>query len=241
MLLRLRQLTAHPFLVQETIEDLFEAEDVEKIWRLTEPEVSADENPGKDMLRMMRKMLDERDNPSEPSLDNPPDTNTQSEESSLSLPLIFKFRKFLRELSSGSKWSDLKNRSLCHKCRDIPDDPWVTDCLHVYCHECLNALAYEAAQNEETEAACLECGYIFKESRPCTGVAELDMNDDPHSRAPRSAPRPRRDPDGDTKWINLDGKLLPSAKTAAVQAQIQKWLEAEPDKKVIIFSQFRTL
>lgn len=249
MLLRLRQLTAHIFLVQETIEDLFEVEDVEKIWQLTDSEVSADENVGKDMLRTMRKMLDERDKPSEPPsnsageppLDNPPDISTQSEESSPSLPLIFKFRKFLRELSSGSKWSELKNRSLCHKCRDVPDDPWVTDCLHVYCHECLNALAYEAAQNDETKATCLECGYVFNESRPCTGVAELDMNDDCHSHAPKSALRPRRDPDGDIKWTTLGGKLLPSSKTAAVQAQIQKWLEAEPDKKIIIFSQFHTL
>lgn len=70
MLLRLRQLTAHTFLVQETIEDLFEVEDVEKIWQLTESEVSTGENPGRDMLRTMRKMLDERDKPSESLLDN---------------------------------------------------------------------------------------------------------------------------------------------------------------------------
>ncbi len=245
MLLRLRQLTAHPFMLQQTIEDLFELEDVDKLWTLTAPEVSADENPARNMLITMKKMIAEKDKPTEPaqsqtesigpaSADDPIDNSSTNESRSL----IFKFRRFLRDLAESSKWDDLKNRSLCHKCRDPPDEPWVTSCLHVYCRECLNALAYEAAKRDEEQTACLDCGSIYTESRPCDGLKELQMDVEGSG---RTSPRTRKDPEQDLKWINFNGSILPSSKTAAVQAQIELWLTEEPDKKIIVFTQFHML
>ncbi len=243
MLLRLRQLTAHPFMLQQTIEDLFELEDVDKLWTLTAPEVSADENPARNMLITMKKMIAEKDKPAEPAqsqtestgpapADDPIDDSSTNESRSL----VFKFRRFLRDLAESSKWDDLKNRSLCHKCRDPPDEPWVTSCLHVYCRECLNALAYEAAKRDEEQTACLDCGSIYIESRPCDGLKELQMDAEG-----RTSPRTRKDPEQDLKWINFNGSILPSSKTAAVQAQIELWLTEEPDKKIIVFTQFHML
>ena len=249
MLLRLRQLTAHPFMLQETIEDLFELEDVEKLWTLTASEVTAEDNEPRNMLLTMKKMIAEKDNPVEPIQTEPAPVEDALDDSSTgdSVPLIFKFRRFLRGLAESSKWNDLKNRSLCHKCRDPPDDPWVTSCLHVYCKECLNALAYEAAKCNEEETACLECGNIYTESGPCNGLRELQLDADSNS-GPTSpengtltAPRTRRDPEEDLKWINFQGSILPSSKTAAVQAQIEMWLKDEPNKKIIVFSQFHML
>lgn len=115
MLLRLRQLTAHPFLIQETIEDLFEAEDVEKIWQVTASELTADDSPAKDMLKAMREMISGKVNPAEPA----PTTEAipqddQPEDSQSDQPvLIFEFRRFLRALASSSKWLELKDRSVC--------------------------------------------------------------------------------------------------------------------------------
>jgi hypothetical protein len=245
MLLRLRQLTAHPFMLQQTIEDLFELEDVDKLWTLTAPEVSADENSARNMLITMKKMIAEKDKPAElaqsqtefigpASADDPIDDSSTNESRSL----IFKFRRFLRDLAESSKWDDLKNRSLCHKCRDPPDEPWVTSCLHVYCRECLNALAYEAAKRDEEQTACLDCGSIYTESRPCDGLKELQMDAEGSG---RTSPRTRKDPEQDLKWINFNGSILPSSKTAAVQAQIELWLTEEPDKKIIVFTQFHML
>lgn len=245
MLLRLRQLTAHPFMLQQTIEDLFEIEDVEKLWNTTAPEVTADDNPARNMLLTMKKMIAEKDKPVGPTEPiNPASVEDPVEEASDSVTLVFKFRRYLRELAGGSKWEDLKNRSLCHKCRDPPDDPWVTSCLHVYCKECLNALAYEAAKRNEEETACLECGSIYTESSPCYGLKELQMDaESSGGTTPENAstPRTRRNPEHDLKWINMTGAVLPSTKTAAVQAQIDTWLKDEPEKKIIVFSQFHIL
>ena len=248
MLLRLRQLTAHPFMLQKTIEDLFELEDIEKLWGLTSPEVTADENPARNMLLTMKNMIAEKDKPVEIAqtgctdstpVDSPADDLPPGEFGTL----IFKFRRFLRDLAQSRKWEDLKNRSLCHKCRDPPDEPWVTSCLHVYCKECLNALAYEAAKEDREEAFCLECGIIYNESRPCNGLKELQMDAEGNGMASPEASqtRVRKDPEHDLKWINFNGAILPSTKTAAVQAQIELWLQEEPDKKIIVFSQFRML
>ena len=253
MLLRLRQLTAHPFMLQKTIEDLFELEDIEKLWEVTAPEVTADDNPARDMLITMKKMMAEKDKPAEAVQATEPvqttepvsvEDSVEDRSSGESAPLVFKFRRFLRDLAQSSKWDDLKNRSLCHKCRDPPDEPWVTSCLHVYCKECLNALAYEATKRGEEETTCLDCGTIYTESRACDGLKELQMDAEASGRtSPESSQttRTRRDPEQDLKWINFNGATLPSTKTAAVQAQIEMWLEIEPDKKVIVFSQFYML
>lgn len=115
MLLRLRQLTAHPFLVQETIEDLFETEDVENIWQTTVSEVTAEDSPAKDMLKAMRQMIAEKDKPAEPAQTTeaiPQDDQPQESQSNQPV-LIFEFRKFLRALASSSKWVELKDRSVC--------------------------------------------------------------------------------------------------------------------------------
>lgn len=244
MLLRLRQLTAHPFMLQETIENLFEMEDVEKLWEKTASEVTADDTPAKDMVATMRKMIAAKGEP-EPGAAPPPSSKVIPAENTAeeveNTPLVFKFRRYLRSLAKNSKWTDLKDRSLCHKCRDVPDEPYVTDCFHLYCKECLNAMALAATEKGEYETACLECGIIFKESRPCVGLVELDQGDDLTAASPGASPRTRRDPDQDIKWINMGGRILPSSKTAAVQAQVEIWLRDEPEKKIIIFSQFHML
>ena len=241
MLLRLRQLTAHPFMLQETIESLFQIEDVEKIYKKTMGEVDAEDNKAKNMLATMRKMIAEKKNPTEaePTNEHTPADNPAEEEADQSAPLVFKFRKYLRSLADSSKWSDLKERSLCHKCQCPADDPWVTDCEHIYCKECLNVLAYEAAAKDQNEVACLVCGHFYAECSPCGGIAELEMSDGLTSISQSRGKR--KDPDEDVKWINLGGRILPSSKTAAVQAQLEKWFKDDPEKKIIIFSQFHMM
>lgn len=100
-------------------------------------------------------------------------------------------------------------------------------------------MAHAAAENEEDSVSCVECGHVYTECRPCSGLAELEMNDGliPTSQRPRR----RRNPDEGLRWINVGGKVLRSSKIAAAQAQIEKWLKDEPEKKIIIFSQFQAL
>ena len=262
-------------MLQETMEDLLMLEDLEKLMELTKHEVENEDHPSKNMLTTMRKLIQEKKHPSEHGAtseiysNNPqnkessPGTSKQnvarpvageeevvdSNEAPTEVPLVFKFRKFLRDLRNSTKWEDLTQRSLCHRCRLPPDEPWVTSCLHLYCLECLNTMTAEAAQADEQGASCVECGNYYAESHPCDGIKELDANTSASSRESSQESntrsnrqrRPRADRDADLKWIDFTGKVLPSAKTAAVQAQIEQWLKDDPDHKIIVFSQFHML
>ncbi|KAL8754250.1 MAG: hypothetical protein Q9199_004477 [Rusavskia elegans] len=258
MLLRLRQMTGHPFMLQDIIEKMFQVEDIEKLLAL---EVSIDiapDDPSRNMLNIMKTMIRAKTSPGSASPGIVSDT-TPSESSSAIIeddfnsqadaaePLIFRFKQYLQGLVQGQNWTEMKARSLCHKCGDVPEVPHVTDCFHLYCFECLRALEQEAAIEGEEHAACYECGKRFQEARSCTGIAELEM--EPPIRAGAAGSKifgsnltPNRNSEKETmRWINFGGEVLPSTKTAAVVAQIEDWQRVEPDKKIIVFSQFHTL
>ena len=247
MLLRLRQLTAHPFMLQSTIEDILEGEDIEKLMILTIPEGNEEQE---DLLAAMKKMIKEKTNPfiHDVASDTTPSEDQIIDDEEIPTgtdPLIFKFRKYLRSLARSDKWEDIKKRTICRRCEDCPEEPYVTNCFHIYCHDCLVAMQTEAAQENENGAKCLECDQRWRECRPCTGIQELEL--DPANPLPPPVPGPgdrcssRKAKDEDMKWINYGGRVLPSSKTAAVQAQIEEWFRTAPDEKVIVFSQFYTM
>lgn len=253
MLLRLRQMTGHPFMLQDIIEKLFELEDIEKLLALEVSYDTAPDDPSRNMLNIMKTMI--RVKTGRASLDvsdtAPSDTSSIidddfSSQADTAEPLIFRFKQYLQNLVQGQKWSEMKERSLCHKCSDVPDVPHVTDCYHLYCFECLRSLQQEAALEGEEHATC-ECGHRFEEARRCTGIAELEMAPPISSRVAGTAIcgarlGPKRDTEKETmSWINSGLEVLPSTKTAAVVAQIEEWQRAEPDKKIIVFSQFHIL
>lgn len=245
MLLRLRQLTAHPFMIRGIIEKNFDLEAVQKMADLCSTEVNADQKPARDMLSTMEKMIRAHKDPVEIAQDTNIellDPNSQEgEDANESSPLVSKFRDSLRELANSSKWAELTDRSLCHRCKDQPDDPWVTDCAHLYCRECLGFLAFEASEKGESQSTCLECSHTFIETHPCKGIEEFGLRKDSTTATATASKQKQRNLDDDIKWINLEGKLLPSSKISAVQAQIERWLEEDPEKKIIIFSQFYTV
>jgi SNF2 family DNA or RNA helicase len=39
-------------------------------------------------------------------------------------------------------------------------------------------------------------------------------------------------------WLTMHGEVLPSTKTIAAKSQILNWIEADPDVKIIVYSQF---
>ncbi len=133
---------------------------------------------------------------------------------------------------------DLKNKSLCHKCRDSSDKFWVISCLHVYCRECLNALVYEVIKRDEEQTACLDCDSIYIESRSCDELKELQMN---VKNSERTFSCTRKDFEQDLKWINFNDSILSSLKTTTMQMQIELWLMKKSNKKIIIFTQFYML
>lgn len=248
MVLRLRMLTGHLFLIQDTIEDLLETEDVEKLMRMTSVEVN-DTTPRGTMLKQLRLVLSK--SKPRPSA-SPEDVESEStgaskidtEEVSLGggFGHSFHFRKYLRALRDSSKWEELQKRSLCHKCGAPPEEPWVTSCMHVYCKECLNNMSYEAAKRNEDNVACRACLTVFTGSSECSGLEELGSAEKSTPSPADETPRKRRqrlnNPEKSLRWIEMSGSLLPSAKTLAIKAQILNWIAESPKEKIIIFSQF---
>jgi hypothetical protein len=105
----------------------------------------------------------------------------------------------------------------------------------------MQALADEAVIDNEQESTCITCAEVFTESCPCDGLKELEVEEPLLGSGDRSAKRGKKDQNADIKWIDVGGKLLPSSKTAAVEAQLEQWLTEEPEKKIIVFSQFLML
>jgi hypothetical protein len=243
MLLRLRQLTAHPFLLQECMGDLFELQDVNNLWETTASETATTVGPSdRNMVTSLRRLIREADQ--DESSIPPPADDDASENSE---PIVFKFRMFLRELAESSKWEELALRSLCNKCRDAPVDPYVTDCLHLYCGECVKTMALEAAQNGEDSKSCLECGHVYSAVRPCIGLQQLNYNGKSAREKIQSArvsntDRPRQSQQN-KKWIDMcqGGNILPSTKIAAMVVQIEDWLRLDPKAKIIVFTQWQVM
>lgn len=153
--------------------------------------------------------------------------------------LAVEFGSFLQTLRAGSKWAELKARTQCHSCGDPPESAMVTSCFHVYCEECLQGMAIRASAKDQDETPCLKCGINFKSAESCAGLKELEWND--NWLLNEMAGRRNRPKKVNMEWVFHENKLVMSAKTIAVQTQVDKWLEEEPDKKIIIFSQFHMI
>ena len=264
MMTKLRMMTGHVLLVQDTLKQEMVAADVEALWRLTAKEVETSDTPNTNTLIQLRTMLNNKSRQrkkqtigSAEITDETPAPEMHPEEAGGSYGLSFKFRKFLRSLKESRVWPELHARSICHKCREQPDDPWVTSCYHVYCKECLTAMSYESANRGEPKVSCLECGNFYNEATPCEGLRELGFNSpatltkvkenrERKSSKTTKGKKGRRNvqdsddesDEEDVDWIELSGALLPSAKTTATKACILNWLREDPETKIIIYSQF---
>lgn len=246
MLLRLRQLTAHPFLIQDVIQDLFTIEDIEKLWTVSAPESGETRKRGKEIYSTMKRMIEDKGQileDDQEASDKPSTSEIGSSEVQNESTLVLRFRKYLRNLNKSKQWTDLKERSLCHMCDMPPDEPYVTDCFHLYCKECLSHMAYEASKREETSTMCLVCNKEFSESQPCNGIEEIEMeNTSPlGSSLAQNRPRRRKHQKDAVRWLDIEGDVLQSSKTMAVQIQLESWLNEEPGEKIIVFSQFYLL
>ena len=236
-------------MIQNTIEELLEKEDVEKLMRLTRRGPSENTLDDKILVQLRKLLTTSMD---ESNADVGPDTSSVNDEVDTGKEfgkIAVNFKKYLRNLRKGAKWAELEQRSLCPHCRQPAEIPHVTSCNHVYCLECLHTLQYEAAKNNQDGAMCLECGEIFNDVSPCEGIEELEDQDTPRSHDSPSTETNRKSQkqkkkksgkkeDDPMRWIDLGDHLLPSAKTIAIKAQILNWIHEAPNQKIIIFTQF---
>ncbi|KAK7618626.1 DNA repair protein-like protein rad5 [Phyllosticta citricarpa] len=268
MLLRLRQMTSNLILVETVMRDLLEREDLEKLARLTQADAHADEQR-QSQLVALRRMLSQNsvENQDDPSSSSSQGASTQRHD----LPerddlvetgnmhgLTYNFKKYLATLRQGKAWEELQARTLCAECRQPPEDPVVTSCYHIFCQPCLETLQHHAALQGVQHARCSACQTEYSRADLCGAYDlvsvvqaeefESDTEAGPSSRhwkkkqkGQKKAQETKSDEEVVESWINMNGSVLPSAKTIAIKAQIMNWLEADPNCKIIIYTQFITM
>lgn len=231
MFLRLRQMTAHIFLIQDILQEMFSMDSVD---RLEAAAITGEGNkPARDIIAALRRMVAAKGQ----TMESTPDRQSADREAEAPSELVVKFGQRLRGLKENSKLEELRNEQLCQSCQSVPEEPWVTSCLHVYCKECLEFLAYAASKKGQDSTPCIKCGTHFTTSKPCSGLKELVIDDF----SDLSADIRGRKPKGgkvNMHWVAYDDELVLSAKTIGVENQIKKWLEGDSEKKIIVFSQF---
>jgi SNF2 family DNA or RNA helicase len=149
LLLRLRQLTAHCLLVQDTLTDLLNEADLQRLWTLTEEEINPENG------RLIQGLT--------VALSTAPfGTPEGQQQFAANRPILSRFRKYLQDLKDGGDWRKIIDRTVCTYCHEPPTNPHITSCHHIYCLECLNAIGLDAAHNSDDRGSrCVECGVYF--------------------------------------------------------------------------------
>lgn len=222
---------AHTFLVQEVLEGLLDLESINNMEQELICGATLENKNDRNLLAALRRMIEAKPEVVE-------ENETESEQVQPG-ELAARFESYLKALKANAKWSELRIRTQCQSCGDPPESAIITSCLHVYCEECLQGLAARASAKDQDETACLVCGMVFTGAESCAGVKELEWDD--LWLLNESAGHRKRPKKVNMEWVFHENKLVMSAKTTAVQMQVENWLREEPDKKIIIFSQFHMI
>ena len=233
-------------MVQELLEKELTSEDVDGMWKTLIEERDDYDNTERSMLAGLRQMIAEKESrPKDTSgtrmvFTSPKEQVEVQKPKKTSTSLKSKFFKYLKDLKKRSKWQELRVATLCQACGGSPEDPYVTSCYHIFCKECLNELAYQAAIQGHDQTTCGKCGEIFTQSMSCGGLKELEVRD-----LSNSVFQPNKDKTPVQKPFKLsmeyvdskDGLVL-SSKMIAVRDQLHTWLQEEPDGKIIVFTEW---
>lgn len=160
--------------------------------------------------------------------------------------LTFNFERYLESLRDSAAFEDIRRRTRCSGCKQLPQDPMVIECHHVYCRHCLKDLRASYIRRGLEQARCIGCGSIFDEARPCAKEIEEYLVDqeletgasDGSSTAGSSVGSKKKKAPELENWLYMRGEVLPSAKSVALKAQIMAWVAEDPSVKIIVYSQF---
>lgn len=252
MLLRLRQLCAHPFLVQGTISDLLHRDDYERLRALSAGDLS-DESESL-LSYLQHHMAGRSETKQKPSADD--DTIlTESEVLPVGqinfdgLPgsdlggshgLNYRFHRYLDDLKRSESYAAMCDRTSCVACRQAPRDPLVTSCFHIYCKDCLADLQSSSARRGNDRHRCSECGTHYTDAKPCeeTLTPFAPGHEASSSFETGVGNKAVADKKSPPSWCQMRGDILPSAKTIAFKARVMTWLAEDSEAKIVVYSQF---
>ncbi|KAE9984365.1 hypothetical protein EG328_008851 [Venturia inaequalis] len=264
MLLRLRQLTGHILALEQPMKDLLEKEDHEKIYDLAMEARQHPESGHDEKMRALRAELyrpgDDQDKGKHsagmPGVSN--EENERGDENDRADSVHgsssrrdctyvgrhhgknYDFIKYVEDLRDGICGRNADRRSACSYCNDIAEEPYKTQCYHVYCLKCLERMGEEAAMRGLAGARC-----VMNFDQGNDGLDDNSMDDYSDQELLRRKPRKNKKKrpmfvEKAKDWIDLanGNDILPSAKTLAIKAQIINWLQENPQMKIIIYTQF---
>ncbi|KAG0646207.1 DNA repair rad5 [Hyphodiscus hymeniophilus] len=265
-LLRLRQCTSHPFMLERTIKDSWTSSDLKELKRA----LKSIGKFNKPFYEQCEVWVTQTEQQREAARARGEDPDQQGVAKGEGMPFgasdfghSFKMGKALKTLSQ----EDMYSRVTCALCSDIPSSPMVTDCNHIFCSECLSDyMNRQAALNGDDDVlTCPACEKIFSNFQPYKGLAEDDdrvesEDGTPGAQGSRSKKRKTDRYGGggkgadalgfepkikDSTWVDMTDNdqfpLLPSAKMVALKALLLKGFHDAPTDKVVIYVQFRLL
>ncbi|RDW69265.1 hypothetical protein BP6252_08285 [Coleophoma cylindrospora] len=261
-LLRLRQCTSHPFMIEQTVKECWNAEDLAELKRKLKQIRSEGMQKVYDQCKLW---MDEAQ--VHPDKVDPMDGGSFAFGEG-NYGHEFKMQKYLKK-SDGFNEQDFMDRVVCNLCSDVPQEPQITDCSHIFCKECLTGYMHRRAAEDLDYTECPTCSLIFRSTKPYRDVNLQFPDDDAagsqagtsqnrdggengsQARRPRRSYRQGRDALGfepttrNSRWLDQSdadkAPLLPSAKTTALKAKLLKWFHEAPNDKVVVFTQFRLL
>ena len=266
LLTRLRQLVSSPLLIQKTLKELLEAEDLNRLWLLVccpislmlifidspqteDRTAAANEEDGAIETAEALQLALTTIKPDDPSMSRVGSSSAEPDSFVITgagpkSSLCTQFRKYLNQLEKDGQWAKINERSLCHACGQLPVRPQITACMHVYCNACLQDLKYEAAGANQDDATCRACGTRFKKSEAFAAKefepASTEGKESPGSTRNGNRKGKKKDEEEEgIDWFNVDGPILQSAKTKAAVKKMEQWWSEDKTAKIIIFVQFR--
>lgn len=147
LVLRLRQLCSHIFLIQPTVEALLEESDVAKIIEIIDAE-SQENSAERELFEKLRSFLRVK--------------RAINQGSEGSHRVDIKAQDFHEDDDQDSE----DDASICSACRSTPETPWIVDCGHIYCLRCFFLILEETRQVGKDEAPCRKCGNLFGRGGP---------------------------------------------------------------------------
>ncbi|KAM0134635.1 hypothetical protein ACHAO1_005552 [Botrytis cinerea] len=270
-LLRLRQCTSHPFMLERTMRESWTTEDVERLRK----ELGKFKDTNVAFYEQCKLWVTE-------SEEERAEAIARGEKGAEAIPFglskfgeSFKFDSALDSLNE----EELYTRITCHLCSDVPNEPVITDCSHIFCQSCLENHIHtqmHLSDGDDKFTVCPKCDIIFADALPYKDLEIPDddnmdsgLNQAQESESSSRASKRRKTTNDksrrthgviskgldaldfepftkDNTWVTRSDydpnfPLIPSAKTTALKALLLKGFEEAPDDKVVIYVQFRTL
>ncbi|TVY73260.1 putative ATP-dependent helicase [Lachnellula suecica] len=237
-LLRLRQCTSHPFMLERTIKEAWTLEDLNELKDKLGKLGARGSKPFYEQTRIW-VLASEAARAA---------ARERGEEPGPLLPFgrgdygdRFDMGKAINSLSE----TELHQRVNCGFCGDMPTETMETDCGHLFCKECLENYLHDLAAMDDEFMTCPVCNQIFTR----TTARELaDDEEDPLAPASGSKRKSKNpaiagdskgrdalgfEPGAESLWLyrsdnDPEFPLTPSAKTATLKAELLNGFEEAP-------------